>query len=148
MAKIRLTREFRFETAHALWNHDGPCKNIHGHSYKLQVTVIGEPLSEDGNPKDGMVMDFGELKAVVEREIVKEFDHAIVFSHKVPEDLIRNMSALAGHCIIKPYQPTCENMLLDFAERLRRVLPGKVELFSLRLHETGNSYAEWHASDN
>jgi 6-pyruvoyltetrahydropterin/6-carboxytetrahydropterin synthase len=51
MAKIRLTKEFNFEMAHALWNYDGLCKNIHGHSYKLLVTVIGEAITDKKNPK-------------------------------------------------------------------------------------------------
>jgi 6-pyruvoyltetrahydropterin/6-carboxytetrahydropterin synthase len=54
MNKIRVSKEFHFEMAHALWNYDGPCKNIHGHSYKLIVTVIGTPLNDPNNPKNGM----------------------------------------------------------------------------------------------
>ena len=148
MAKIRLTKEFRFEMAHALWNYDGLCKNIHGHSYILQVTVIGEPISDENNPKLGMVMDFGELKAIVNREIVKELDHAIVLSNKVPEAHIKQLDQMTERYFIVDYQPTCENMLIDFAVRLKRHLPSHVELFSLKLHETGNSFAEWYADDN
>ncbi|MBP7509547.1 MAG: 6-carboxytetrahydropterin synthase, partial [Prolixibacteraceae bacterium] len=46
MAKIRVTKYYDFEMAHALWNYDGLCKNIHGHSYKLHITVIGEPIDD------------------------------------------------------------------------------------------------------
>lgn len=51
MANIRVTKEFNFEIAHALWNYDGPCANIHGHSYRMFVTVIGEPINDNNNPK-------------------------------------------------------------------------------------------------
>ncbi len=62
MTKIRLTKQFAFEMAHSLWNYDGLCKNIHGHSYKLDVTVIGKPIDDESNNKQGMVMDFIDLK--------------------------------------------------------------------------------------
>lgn len=148
MAKIRLTKEFRFEMAHALWNYDGLCRNIHGHSYILQVTVMGEPINDVLNPKLGMVMDFGDLKSIVNNEIVKPHDHAIVMSHQVPRTQIENLSALSEKIIVVNYQPTCENLLVDFARRIKKYLPEGVILFSLKLHETGNSFAEWYASDN
>jgi len=65
MAKIRITKQFTFETAHALYGYDGKCRNIHGHSYKLDVTVIGEPITDMDNVKCGMVIDFGDLKHIV-----------------------------------------------------------------------------------
>jgi 6-pyruvoyltetrahydropterin/6-carboxytetrahydropterin synthase len=148
MAKIRLTKEFRFEMAHALYNYDGLCKNIHGHSYILQVTVIGEPEADDHSPKLGMVMDFGDLKAIVNREIVNDLDHSVVVSNKVSVDLLNQMGQMTERYFIMDYQPTCENMLIDFAARLQNALPEQVELFSLKLNETANSYAEWYASDN
>lgn len=148
MAKIRLTKEFRFEMAHALWNYDGLCRNIHGHSYILQVTVIGEPITDPANPKLGMVMDFGDLKQIVNREIVKPLDHAIVMSEKVPANQIKNLAEITDRVLVVNYQPTCENLLVDFAQRIKGLLPDGVSLFSLKLHETGNSFAEWYADDN
>ena len=65
MSKIRLTKEFRFEMAHALWDYDGLCRNIHGHSYILAVTVIGVPNEDRNSPTYGMVMHFGDLKRIV-----------------------------------------------------------------------------------
>ena len=70
MSVIRLTKEFSFEMAHSLSGYDGACREIHGHSYKLFVTVQGEPNADPNNPKYGMVMDFGELKRIVGRLIV------------------------------------------------------------------------------
>ncbi|WP_026474268.1 6-pyruvoyl trahydropterin synthase family protein [Alkaliflexus imshenetskii] len=148
MSKIRLTKEFRFEMAHALWNYDGLCKNIHGHSYILQVTVIGTPITDVDNVKLGMVMDFGDLKEIVNREIVQKLDHAIVLSNRVPEAQLRQLEQMTERYFILDYQPTCENMLIDFAQRLQHNLPPYVELFSLKLNETANSFAEWYADDN
>ena len=67
---IRITKEFKFEMAHALMGYDGLCRNIHGHSYGLNVTVAGYPIDEEGHPKLGMVMDFGDLKKIVRKAIV------------------------------------------------------------------------------
>ncbi|MFO8002330.1 MAG: 6-carboxytetrahydropterin synthase [Marinilabilia sp.] len=148
MTKIRLTKEFRFEMAHALWNYDGRCKNLHGHSYILQVTVIGSPCDDEKDPKYGMVMDFGDLKKIVKEEIVEPLDHSVVVSDKAPADQLLQLPQMSERYHIKPYQPTCENLLVEFAEQISARLPASVKLFSLRLHETGNSFAEWYASDN
>jgi len=91
MAKIRLTKEFNFEMAHALWNYDGLCKNIHGHSYKLLVTVIGEAITDKKNPKLGMVMDFSDLKQIVKKEITEKYDHSIVLSKDAQQLQIQNI---------------------------------------------------------
>lgn len=148
MAKIRLTKEFRFEMAHALWNYDGLCRNIHGHSYILAVTVVGEPEADPSNPKYGMVMDFGALKAIVKEEIVDRLDHAIVVSKKAPTEQLLSLPQMSERHEVVDYQPTCENMLVDFAERIQKRLPEHVDLYSLKLNETATSFAEWYASDN
>lgn len=148
MTKIRLTKEFRFEMAHALWNYDGLCKNIHGHSYILQVTVIGKPCNDENNPKFGMVMDFGDLKKIVKEEIVEPLDHSIMLSNKASLSGLLEIPQMSERYHVMPYQPTCENLLLDFAQRVSNRLPPGIALFSLKLHETGNSFAEWYASDN
>ena len=69
MSKIRITKEFTFETGHALYGHDGKCKNIHGHSYKLSVTVLGKPVLDSNGPKFGMIMDFSDLKKIVKKKL-------------------------------------------------------------------------------
>ncbi len=67
---IRVTKEFPFEMAHALWNYDGPCRNVHGHSYRLFVTLSGKPpIDVEGNPKNGMVIDFSDLKSIVKKRL-------------------------------------------------------------------------------
>ena len=71
MSKIRITKQFTFETGHALYGYDGKCKNVHGHSYKLSVTVIGTPIDDQANVKYGMVIDFGDLKKIVKEEMVQ-----------------------------------------------------------------------------
>ena len=149
MAKIRLTKEFSFESAHALDGYDGLCREIHGHSYRLFVTVNGEPISEESNPKLGMVMDFGDLKRIVNSEIVDRLDHSFVLRDSEQNAELKEMlGAKFSKVVLVSYQPTCENMLADFAARLQKSLPVGVELHSLRLHETATSYAEWYSDDN
>jgi 6-pyruvoyltetrahydropterin/6-carboxytetrahydropterin synthase len=147
-ARIRITREFTFEMAHVLQNYDGPCRNVHGHSYRLFVTITGIPINDTSNPKNGMVVDFSELKRIVMSRIVDIFDHAVVVSSDYDPEKMQMMKNTFGNTVVTDYQPTCENLVADFAERLRNELPKGVELHSLKLYETAKSYSEWFASDN
>ena len=149
MAKIRITKQFSFETGHALYGYDGKCKNVHGHSYKLSVTVIGTPILDQSNVKFGMVIDFGDLKKIVKEEIVDIFDHATVFNQNTPHvELALELKNRGHHVILVDYQPTSENMVIDFAAKINSRLPDSIKLHSLKLQETETSFAEWYASDN
>lgn len=148
MSKIRITKQFSFETGHALYGYDGKCKNVHGHSYKLSVTVIGNPITDKTNVKYGMVIDFGDLKKIVKSEIVDIFDHATVFNKNTPHiELARELERREHNVILVEYQPTSENMVVDFSEKIKRRLPDHIKLHSLKLQETESSFAEWYASD-
>ncbi len=149
MSNIRITKQFSFETGHALYGYDGKCRNVHGHSYKLSVTVIGTPISDNGNVKFGMVIDFSDLKKIVKEEIVDVFDHATVFNKNTPHvELAQELKSRGHHVILVSYQPTSENMVIDFAQKIKLRLPASIALFSLKLQETETSFAEWYASDN
>ncbi|MBP1630025.1 MAG: 6-pyruvoyltetrahydropterin synthase [Bacteroidetes bacterium] len=144
--KIRLTKEFGFEMSHALHGYDGLCKNIHGHSYKMFVTVKGTPINDINSPKNGMVMDFTDLKAIVKEDIIDAFDHALVL-YKGSE-LLKSIKESDTKLVVLDYQPTCENFLIDFVNKINSRLSKDIELVSIRLHETATSYAEWFAEDN
>ena len=131
---IRVTREFTFEMAHVLRNYDGPCRNVHGHSYRLFVTISGTPVSNTDNPKNGMVIDFSELKNIVLGSIVNQFDHSVVVSADFDRDKMEMMTKTFGNTVVVSYQPTCENLVADFAERLRTRLPEGTTLHSLKLY--------------
>ena len=149
MSTIRITKQFSFETGHALYGYDGKCRNVHGHSYKLSVTVIGKPITDTKNVKFGMVIDFGDLKKIVKAEIVEQFDHATVFNKNTPHiELAHELKSRGHHVILVDYQPTSENMVIDFAEKIKKHLPAHIKLHSLKLQETETSFAEWYASDN
>jgi 6-pyruvoyltetrahydropterin/6-carboxytetrahydropterin synthase len=145
---IRVTKLFSLEMAHILSNYDGPCKNVHGHSYKLFVTVSGIPVQDEKSQKNGMVIDFSNLKTIIEKEIVNKFDHSVVINKNHDPEKVNIFANLFGNAIIVDYQPTCENLVADFASRIIPHLPEGAKLFSVKLYETATSYAEWHASDN
>jgi 6-pyruvoyltetrahydropterin/6-carboxytetrahydropterin synthase len=149
MSKIRITKQFTFEAGHALYGYDGKCKNLHGHSYKLFVTVIGSPIADPKNVKYGMVLDFGDLKKIVNEEIVDVFDHATVFNKNTPHlELANELIKREHHVLLTDYQPTTEMMVIDFADKLKMRLPKTIKLHSIKLQETDSSFAEWYASDN
>ena len=146
MKKIRITKEFKFEMAHALFGYDGLCKNIHGHSYRLWVTIIGNVLEEENHMKNGMVLDFSILKKIVKPEIVDKYDHSLVLNANSPHANI-DFSAFEKVFLL-PYQPTSENLVYDFVQVIKEKLPENVSLHKVTLSETANSYAEWCADDN
>lgn len=148
MDQIRVTKEFRFEAAHALKGYDGPCRNVHGHSYELSVTVTGTPITDHHSAKLGMVMDFGDLKKIIKKQIIDPFDHALLLNSELPREELNKFGEPFTNVVFLPYQPTSENFLLDFATRIRELLPPGVVLHSMRLRETSTSYAEWFADDN
>lgn len=145
---IRVTREFSFEMSHVLGNYDGPCRNVHGHSYRLFVTITGSPVNDPENPKNGMVIDFTDLKNIVLKEIVSIFDHSVVVSRDFDPGKKEMMSKTFGNMVVVEFQPTCENLVADFAARIGKHLPAETRLYSLKLYETAKSYAEWFADDN
>ena len=120
---IRVTREFSFEMAHVLGNYDGPCRNIHGHSYKLLVTLTGIPADDTTSPKNGMVIDFAEMKRIVNREIISIFDHSVVLSKEYEKDKLNSLLEMFENINLVDYQPTCENLVTDFAGRLADKFP-------------------------
>lgn len=145
MEVVRITKEFNFEMAHALYQYDGPCKNIHGHSYQLSVTIKGRVIQEPSSPKNGMVIDFSIIKNIIEDTIIKTFDHTLVLSSNSKKDIILKETE---KIIFVDYQPTCENLLIDFANRIQSRLDSSMELHHICLRETKSSYAEWYLEDN
>ena len=148
MVKIRITKEFGFESSHVLKDYDGLCRHIHGHSYRLLVTVSGLPIDDVRNPKNGMVMDFGDLKKIVMHEIVNVYDHSIIINDTSTEEQKEGLQRITQRIIYAPYQPTCENMVADFAGKIISRLPSGIRLEKVVLFETPSSYAEWCAMDN
>lgn len=144
---IRLTKLFTFEMAHALPGYDGACRHIHGHSFRLEVTVRGRALQQAGHPKNGMVLDFKDLKKWVNESFVQAYDHALVLPESAAPDIREALELHFGRVITLPFQPTCENMIALCVDALRPKMPAGVTLWSIRLSETSTSFAEWCVLD-
>jgi 6-pyruvoyltetrahydropterin/6-carboxytetrahydropterin synthase len=142
---IRVTKQFDFETAHALDGYTGKCQDIHGHSYHLQITVIGKPIVDKAESANGMVIDFGEIKRIVNDKIIVLFDHRLILRN---DSRFNGIEANNMRVRYVKYQPTCENMLIEIVDVLKQQFGIGVELHSIMLRETANSFAEWYAKDN
>jgi 6-pyruvoyltetrahydropterin/6-carboxytetrahydropterin synthase len=143
---ITITKIFHYEMAHALHRYDGACANIHGHSYRLEVTITGPIITDSTNPKCGMIMDFGDLKQIVQTTVLNKFDHALVLNSAVKNAETLHTTSMQNHfgnIIFVDYQPTNENLLVDFAQSIQSALPNSVTLVKLRMYETNASFAEW-----
>jgi len=145
---IRVTKKFTFDAAHALYGYDGPCKNIHGHTYTLSVTLIGRVINDNLNPKNGMVIDFTDFKKVVKDNVIDIFDHSLVLNLNSPHAQLNDLNNNFEKINYVPYQPSCENLIIDFLERIKFKLPDNVIVKNLKLEETPTSFAEWFLEDN
>lgn len=141
---ITLTRRFTFEMAHALHGYDGLCRHIHGHSYKLFITIAGAPSTDQTSPKLGMVMDFTDLKRAVNEAIIDRFDHALVLQQgSLDEQFKQAVCKEWQKVVFTPFQPTCENLVVEFAQAIAPKLPVGVALHEIKLYETENSYVTY-----
>ncbi len=145
---LRVTKIFDFETAHALWGYDGKCANIHGHSYKLTVSISGNIIKDNSAVKNGMIIDFSDLKKIINGTVIEEFDHALLVNGHTPHAKYAEVESGFSKIILCDYQPTCENMLVEMVKRILGALPENIELKYAKLQETDNSFAEWYLSDN
>ena len=144
---VRVSKRFSFDMAHALYGYDGPCKNIHGHTYHLSVTLLGQPIQNSDDVKLGMVIDFSDLKRIVNDQILSTYDHALVINKEAPYSKNELLFKEFEKVILVDYQPTCENLLLHYVQLIQAALPKVYTLVSVRLEETPTSYAEWLLSD-
>lgn len=127
--------------AHALPGYDGDCRNLHGHSFRLEVTITGQPLDHPGHPKNGMVMDFKDLKKMVKTAVLDRFDHALVLPDAFQPELVESMRQHFQKIITMPFQPTCERMIVYFAQQIQVLMPQHIQLKKLTLYETTTSFA-------
>lgn len=119
-----ITKIFTFEAAHHLPSHTGKCRKVHGHTYKLEVTVTGRKQNIAKYKSDSaMVMDFHELKDLVEEHIISQYDHTY----------LNDMFLV----------PTAEAMIERIGLKLQEVLPPGVEIKRLHLWEGRDSYVGW-----
>jgi 6-pyruvoyltetrahydropterin/6-carboxytetrahydropterin synthase len=95
-----------------------------------------------------MVMDFGDLKEIIKKNIIDAVDHSLILNKDYPLEDVEKIREIFCNIVWVEYQPTSENILSDFSKKIISLLPAGIRLFSLQLRETANSYAEWFADDN
>ncbi len=141
---LQVTKIFHFETAHAIHGYSGACRNIHGHSYELFVTVSGKEEGDTYIPGTGFVVDFKELKHCVNDAVVKYLDHKLVLSKNF---LAQNpFLEKTENLIVWEVEPSAENILIFIKENILKALPADIYLEKLKIYETRDSFAEWSAS--
>jgi 6-pyruvoyltetrahydropterin/6-carboxytetrahydropterin synthase len=133
---ITLTKKFEFEAAHRISNYEGPCREIHGHTYKLEVTISG-PI----NPETDMILDLKILKNIIKTSIIEQFDHALLL--KDNEENRKFFKDYSGKITWMKTEPTVEQLLQRMAVALQPLILPPVHLDSLLLYETSDSFACW-----
>lgn len=144
---VRVTKKFRFEMAHALENYDGLCRNIHGHSYLLWVTILGQTNPDKTDPECGMVVDLSKLKQLVNKAVINKYDHALVLRKDSEYKGMLDIANDKKRVVFVNFQPTCGNLLIHFKQEIKKQLPENLELFAMKLSETATSFAEWYKND-
>lgn len=139
---LSVTKIFRFEAAHAIHGYPGACANIHGHSYELHVSVSTRENEDNYIPGTGIVMDFKELKTLVQECVINKLDHQLILSKNF---LATNDIGKAKALLAFEDEPTAENLLIFIRNEINKFIPAPIKLISLRLWETRDAYAEWSA---
>jgi 6-pyruvoyltetrahydropterin/6-carboxytetrahydropterin synthase len=149
---IKVTKEFSFDCAHMLAGHEGLCKNLHGHTYKIEVTVKrpdNMALTIPSGPAEGMIIDFKELKNIA-NELFDQLDHAFVYNKETKDPVEKTIAVLLEDNGRKTYamdcRPTAENMAHHFATELSSALTARfihAEISSVKVWETPTSFAEF-----
>lgn len=133
---ISITKKIEFEAAHRLSNYPGSCREIHGHTYKLEVTIAG-PI----DPETDMIMDFKDLKKVMQKAALDHFDHALILKESVENREI--FTSYSGKVTWMETEPTAERMIQWILGQIARELPSQLEVVDLSLYKTSGSLARW-----
>ncbi|AOF52247.1 6-carboxytetrahydropterin synthase QueD [Rodentibacter caecimuris] len=138
---FKISKEFSFDMAHLLDNHDGKCQNLHGHTYKLQVEITGD-LHENG-AKKSMVMDFSDLKNTVKKAILDPMDHAFIYDQTSEREskIAALLQELNSKTFAVPFRTTAEEMARFIFNRLK--YDEKLAVSAIRLWETPTSFCEY-----
>lgn len=143
---MRITRRLEFDAGHRIPDHRSQCRHLHGHRYAMEITLSGDVIDKAGDPANGMVMDFGDIKAIALREIVDRWDHAFLVYEKDTE-IVLLLENIAGHkTVLLEVVPTAEN-LATVAFRIlephyTHAYGNNLKLERVRLYETPNCWAD------
>jgi 6-pyruvoyltetrahydropterin/6-carboxytetrahydropterin synthase len=143
---MRITRRLEFDAGHRIPHHESKCRHLHGHRYAIEVTVSGDVIVDDRDPEQGMVADFGGIKAVVQHHIVAPWDHAFL-AYARDRPVLDFLATLPGHRTVTfEAPPTAEHLA---ATALRILAPAFAAAYGehlhveqVRIYETPNCWAD------
>lgn len=140
----QITRKLEFDAGHRIPDHNSKCRNAHGHRYVLEATVGGPVKPAQGQSDDGMIQDFGDLKAIMNKAVVDQWDHAfLVYYNDLPMKAALACLGYAHRTVELQMVPTVENLVMIAAELIDHDLPPSIKLVRVRLYETPNCWADW-----
>jgi 6-pyruvoyltetrahydropterin/6-carboxytetrahydropterin synthase len=141
-----ITRRLEFDAGHRIPDHRSQCRHLHGHRYAIEITLSGNIIAQPGDPANGMVMDFSEIKTLARRHLVDLWDHAFL-AYEGDNAVVDFLNTLPGHkTVVLDCIPTAENLV----ERAFAILDGvykdtygnALRLQRVRLYETPNCWAD------
>lgn len=143
---MRITRRLEFDAGHRIPDHASQCRHLHGHRYVIEITLTGEIIQADGNPANGMVMDFGDIKRIAKTHLVDQWDHAFL-AYRKDQPIVDFLATLPGHkTVLLDAVPTAENLVVIAFRILdaqyRDTFGNHLQLERIRLFETPNCWAD------
>jgi 6-pyruvoyltetrahydropterin/6-carboxytetrahydropterin synthase len=148
---MRVSKTVTFDAAHRITLHKGKCKNLHGHTYKMEVILEGGLVAEDGASDLGMVVDFGEVNKILKEKIVEVYDHSTMIwkEDKLLYPISKKLAEEEGMNIqIMDFPSTAENMAVYFYYTIASALPKGVSLYEVKIWETPNAFASYKGEED
>jgi len=143
---LTITCKLEFDAGHRIPDHKSQCRNLHGHRYTLEITLVGAVIEQEGSSDHGMIMDFSDVKALAKQHLVDVWDHAFLVYEK--DDAVRSfLHTLVDHkTVVIDRIPTVENLVRTAFDQLKAVYHDRygtgLRLHKLVMHETPNCWAE------
>ena len=143
---MQITRRLEFDAGHRIPDHGSQCRHLHGHRYVLEITLEGEVIRRAGDPANGMVMDFGQVKAIAKAHLVDAWDHAFL-AYQGDHQVVDLLAAIPDHkTVLLDAVPTAENLAVIAFRILDPLYAGaygkQMQLCRVRLYETPNCWAD------
>jgi 6-pyruvoyltetrahydropterin/6-carboxytetrahydropterin synthase len=143
---MRITRRLEFDAGHRIPDHASQCRHLHGHRYALEITLSGEVIETEGSPARGMLIDFGDVKAIAKQHIVDIWDHAFL-AYRGDTAVVDFLQGMPGHkTVLLDVIPTAENLAAEAFRILEPLYTGvykdQLRLERVRLYETPNCWAD------
>jgi 6-pyruvoyltetrahydropterin/6-carboxytetrahydropterin synthase len=143
---MRITRRLEFDAGHRIPNHASLCRHLHGHRYAIEVTVSGNVVTTSGDAEQGMVADFGSIKALMNRHVVEPWDHAFL-AFSGDSELVAFLSTIPQHrTVLFQAPPTAEHLAQTALDILAAAFAAnygdRIRIEQVRIFETPNCWAD------